>query len=352
MVVADFNADGKPDLAVANNSSATVSIRLGAANGTFTSAADVAVGTNPSSVTVGDFNADGRPDLAVANGGSNTVSIRLGAANGTFTSAADVAVGTNPSSVVVADFNADGKPDLAVANANGNSVSIRLGAGGGSFTGTTDVSVGLSPSSVAAADVDGDGDLDLAIVNSSGNSVSIRFNIDGGNNAGPLPVELTWFTAQRQDARQVQLRWATAQELHNAGFQVEKSRDGRRWQPLGFVSGQGSSTTAHQYSYQDAEAGAAYYRLVQQDQDGNETASPVRYVAGGKTPALQLFPNPATAAVQLLGSDATVEVQLLNLQGQVLRRLPAGTTQLELQGLPAGLYLVRCGQQVARLVVE
>jgi hypothetical protein len=45
-------------------------------------------------------------------------------------------------------------------------------------------------------------------------------------------------------------------------------------------------------------------------------------------------------------------VELLSLQGQVLRRYPVGTAQLDLRGLPAGLYLLRSGQQVVRLVFE
>ncbi|TGE23359.1 RCC1 domain-containing protein [Hymenobacter metallicola] len=167
----------------------------------------------------------------------------------------------------------------------------------------------------------------------------------------PLPVELTAFTARRSGPHQVALNWTTAQEWNNAGFTVEKSYDGRRWQALAFVAGHGTSAAAHQYDFRDQEANAAYYRLVQRDADQAETNSPVRHVSGAAT-TLQLLPNPATTAVQLLGAAAGAEVQLLNPQGQVLRRFAAGTTTLELQELPAGLYLVRAGQQAARLVVE
>ena len=75
------------------------------------------VGAYPYSVAIGDFNGDGRPDLAVANVDSNTVSVLLGNGDGTFQAAVNYGVGTKPFSVVVGDFNGDGKPDLAVTNA-------------------------------------------------------------------------------------------------------------------------------------------------------------------------------------------------------------------------------------------
>jgi hypothetical protein len=99
---------------------------LGNGDGTFTKAPDVAIGFGIISVAVGDFNGDGMPDLAVANNHSSTVSILLGAGAGQFAAAPDVAVGKGPHSVAVGDFNGDGKPDLAVANFNSNSVTVLL----------------------------------------------------------------------------------------------------------------------------------------------------------------------------------------------------------------------------------
>lgn len=84
------------------------------------------VGYGPTSVVVGDFNGDGKPDLAVADNGSGCVSILLGNGDGTFRRQVNYTTAGDPQSVAVGDFNADGKPDLVLANHNTNSVSVLI----------------------------------------------------------------------------------------------------------------------------------------------------------------------------------------------------------------------------------
>ena len=190
VAIGDFNGDGKQDLAVANVSSNTVSIRLGDGLGGFSSSTDVSVGSNPYSVAIGDFNGDGKQDLAVANVNSNTVSIRLGDGLGGFSGSTEVSVGSGPVSVAIGDFNGDGKQDLAVANYGSNTVSIRLGDGAGGFSGTTEVSVGSGPFSVAIGDFNNDGKQDLAVANLSSNTVSIRLGDGLGGFSGATEVSV------------------------------------------------------------------------------------------------------------------------------------------------------------------
>ena len=92
----------------------------------FAAATPYATGTTPESVAIGDLNGDGRPDLAVANTDSNTVSVLLGNGDGTFQAQTQYPTGLGPASVAIRDLNGDGKLDLAVANAVSNNVTVLL----------------------------------------------------------------------------------------------------------------------------------------------------------------------------------------------------------------------------------
>src|SRR5205814_10347926 len=122
VTVGDFDGDGKPDLATANENSANASVLLTNGDGTFQAAVNYAAGTNPFSVAAGDFNSDGKSDLAVVTVG-NSVNLLLGKGDGTFQMPVSYAAGLFPDSIAVGDFNGDGKPDVATTNANGNDIS-------------------------------------------------------------------------------------------------------------------------------------------------------------------------------------------------------------------------------------
>src|SRR5205085_1556545 len=96
----------------------------------FAAHTDFGAGAAPVSVAAGDFNGDGKLDMAVANESSDTVSILLGTGAGTFGAKTDFGTNIEPLSVAVGDFNGDGKLDLAVSNQQGT-VSILLGTGMG-----------------------------------------------------------------------------------------------------------------------------------------------------------------------------------------------------------------------------
>jgi hypothetical protein len=165
-VSGDFNGDGKLDLAVADNGNgqtdSTVSVLLGNGDGTFQPAVGYGVGVQPFSIAAADFNQDGKQDLAVLNAGSNTVSILLGNGDGTFQPHVDYPAGATVYAVTVGDFNGDGKPDLAVSDiacyspgptCPRGSVSILLGNGDGTFQPAVEYLAAFGPEGLVTADI-------------------------------------------------------------------------------------------------------------------------------------------------------------------------------------------------------
>ncbi len=180
LVVGDFNADGKLDLAVTNLNDGTVSILLGNGDGTFRAQVPYTTGTEADGIVTGDFNGDGILDLAVTNYTANTVSVLLGVGDGTFQPQTVFTVGANPEGITLGDFNADGKLDLAVANYSANTISILLGNGDGTFQPQTTVAVGMGPEYLLTGDFNGDGKLDLAVPNRTDSTLGILLgNGDG-----------------------------------------------------------------------------------------------------------------------------------------------------------------------------
>ena len=145
---------------------------------------------SPSSVALGDLDGDGKPDLAIANTNSYTVSVLSNTATsgsivpGSFAPKVDFTSGSGSQSVALGDLDGDGKPDLAVANLSSNMVSVYRNVstsgsiGSGSFATKVDFTTGTGPVSVALGDLDGDGRPDLAIANYYSDAVSVLRNRD------------------------------------------------------------------------------------------------------------------------------------------------------------------------------
>ncbi len=188
VAAANLNGDASTDLAVVNLLSHNVTILLGDGSGNFTpvpATSPEAVGMNPSSVAAANFNGDASTDLAVANQTSGSVTILLGNGAGDFTevpATSPETAGLTPRSIAAANLGGDASTDLAVVNLDSDNVTILLGNGAGDFTapGTSPEAVGGAPAAVAAANLNGDASSDLAVVNGNDDNVTILLGDGSG----------------------------------------------------------------------------------------------------------------------------------------------------------------------------
>lgn len=181
-VVADFNGDGKLDVALVSGAGYSIGVLLGNGDGTFGAEQIFGTGNSPANVAVADFNGDGKPDLATADydASEGTASVLLGNGDGTFQARPDYPVEVIATGVTFGDFNGDGYLDMAVAalcnvayNCTSRTVDIFLGSGDGTFSAPTTYAVqNITPSaypaggsSIIAADLNHDGKLDLVVAN-------------------------------------------------------------------------------------------------------------------------------------------------------------------------------------------
>jgi Flp pilus assembly secretin CpaC len=182
LTVADFNADGKPDLAIttvnqptlANPAATTGSVVVlqGVGDGTFTevSGSPIAVGKLPIAIASSDLDGNGTADLAIVNRTDSSVTILLNNGDGTFVAGPNspLATPSNPTGIAIADFNQDGHADFAVTSADANTFDVFLGVSAGLFTSAFEPPAGpagSSPTAIVAGTLVSGGFPDVAITN-------------------------------------------------------------------------------------------------------------------------------------------------------------------------------------------
>lgn len=156
--------------------------------------------------------------------------------------------------------------------------------------------------------------------------------------AVPLPVELTTFTATC-NRLSAELKWSTAKEIENYGFDIERRAEFGKdtlWTKVGFVSGNGSSNTPHDYSYTDSKLSSGRYAYRLKQVDLSETyryyqTTEVEIGLAAKVLSLSNnYPNPFNPSTNIeftLPSDGRVVLKVYNILGQEVAELFNGEGQ-------------------------
>jgi FG-GAP-like repeat len=182
-VSADFNHDGRPDLAVTDDGYSNCDLYYGNGDGTFSAAVTTACGGD--GIALGDVNGDGFPDLVTTTDGGGPGELLEGNANGTFSRPVTLSGVPSGNSVAVADFDGDGHLDVAVVGNSGLTVSY--GTGTGSFIQAASIA-SLNPSltQLAVGEMNGDGLPDLIASGADGTSVFLSTGSRSFDELGPF----------------------------------------------------------------------------------------------------------------------------------------------------------------------
>lgn len=196
----------------------------------------------------------------------------------------------------------------------------------------------------------------LADVNNWNGSDASRYTGTISNfNFTSFPVE--WLSFQAESSPQgVSLQWATAQELNNDYFAIERSSDGRMFEAIGQVAGQGTSDQATAYTFVDARPlqGNSYYRIRQVDMDGQFDYSPtVQTTFRIEGLQVRAYPNPVVDRLEIQ-TEAPVGLRILDIAGRELLRgrQTAGLQSWNVSQLSAGCYFLelRDDQQQVQVI--
>lgn len=172
----------------------------------------------------------------------------------------------------------------------------------------------------------------------------------------PLPVELAYFNGKIIDFNDAVLSWETFSEKNNKGFEIQRSTDGKNFETIGFVNGNGTTQNASAYRYMDENlaSGKWYYRLKQMDFDGQFEYSSIIILEVEKGfDVLKVYPNPTNDVFTIeLGNIQVDEfnLELYSTTGQLLKSIQFQNNQVSYSlkdwDIPTGIYFlkVRAGQ--------
>lgn len=302
-----------------------------------------------------DMDNDGYMDLAV--GGSGVPSVVYKNNNGTLSSSpvwTSSSSNTSAQDLAWGDINNDGYPELAVIHFGYSRLEIFMNNSGvletsPSWTYTT----GSPGTALSFGDVNGDGFLDLAVG-------TARAPVAVFLNQSIVPVELKSFTSENVGSA-VKLRWTTATETNNKGFEIERLKDfpyaaPKNWEQIGYVDGNGTSAKSHNYIFIDNNPGTGNYsyRLKQVDYDGSYKYSEILNVNVNDRLQFDLsqnYPNPFNPSTKIsyqISTNGHVELKVYNSLGQETALLVNSYKQagrydviFDASYLPSGVYFYK-----------
>ena len=210
-----------------------------------------------------------------------------------------------------------------------------------------DIGASSLSSILTVTDTSNNGTESLVDPNQNGNANEAGENEPTPFGIGALPVRFLDISASMKTKVDAQIQWRVATPMVNAAlFIVEYSTDAKQWQSIGLVPVTDPNQPVFQFIHQQVPKGMAYYRIRQEDLDGQYIHSRVVYLSGKQTSTVRVYPNPADAylMVDCVASSTTAKtLQLTDKLGRILftRSFAGKQTLIPVSQLPNGSYFLK-----------
>ncbi len=182
----------------------------------------------------------------------------------------------------------------------------------------------------------------------NGGIATIYDNATGCNNDSEiiqscfLPVEMSTPLQAHLQNQTAHLTWRTETETNNAGFEIQRSKDGIQWQRIGWQAGQGNTSTPYSYTYTDENplSGTSYYRLKQLDFDGNFSYSNIADLHYERNTSINVYPNPVRDMLYINTELPVQQAIIFDTTGKSINA-QISNNAIDVSTLNAGIYTLQ-----------
>ncbi len=164
-----------------------------------------------------------------------------------------------------------------------------------------------------------------------------------GTQNDPLPVTLSSFKSETLKTG-ILLHWVSETETDNAGFEIKRSIDTKRWESIGFIDGQYNSYSSKKYRFQDPNPhiGDNYYQLKQLNIDGSYEFSRIISAKYSNNGLIISYPNPTEdfITMEVPGSISVSRISVLTNKGVPVKTFETKDKTIDIKSLTPGLYFL------------
>jgi hypothetical protein len=261
---------------------------------------------------------------------------------------ADAAMGDlDGDGIVDIAFNNDGEYTMYVIKNNSSPGSLNFSAAAALNDNTHNLA--QYTSEVQIQDIDGDGRNDIASLSTYTNGINFFTNT-----TTTLPVRWAGFNAYVKSGL-AELEWSTASEQNSASFTIQRHGE-KGWENIGQLPAAGNSSHTIQYHFEDAQSlsGTIQYRIMQKDMDGKAYYSSIRSVTfPSLSSGFVVVSNPVRNGLIQIRLTNAAAVSIFSSNGQLLSKqiLHAGLNQIAKGNLSSGVYWLKCGMELQKILL-